>query len=333
MTMHPSPPDERLAAVTLDVLIRHSLVPSADGWAVQVAPGGSTDRTFSVLDPAGTPRLTVRLARPGLADRLRHEQRVLNELARAPQNVALDLPGEDLVTVAPAPCEITLVEDDALPERWLLSHEHMPGSPAPITDVSTAAREELGASLAWVHRHQRDGYMIWPSLDVQFGTRADAYHARLVTLRRYTAAQGLLPEADRLLDRLAGAELPVSAGWQETDFFLCHGDLSIGNILWHGESVRLIDWEFARDGDAAEDIAYLVAEQNLTPDVVAEIAEAYVDASGDPWAFARLPTWLPLVALDAALWWADYHLAQGEDPLAQVDVSSRLERASEFLKG
>src|SRR5690606_27891591 len=106
MTMHPSPPDERLAAVTLEVLIRHSLVPSDPGWSVQVAPGGSTDRTFSVLDSAGTPRLTVRLARPGLADRLRHEQRVLNELAREPQNVALDLPGEDLVTVAPAPCEI-----------------------------------------------------------------------------------------------------------------------------------------------------------------------------------------------------------------------------------
>jgi Ser/Thr protein kinase RdoA (MazF antagonist) len=318
MTLYPAPPDAQLAGLTLDVLVRHGLVPADAGWRAQVAPGGSTDRTFSVLDPSGTPRLTVRLARPGLADRLRHERQVLDELAGLP---------------SPAPRDITLIEDAALPERWLLGHAHMPGAPAPVSHVSPAARERLGSCLAWVHRHQRDGFMIWPSLEEQRGTRADLYHARLDTLRRYQTGQGLLPAVVPMLDRLARADLPASAGWLESQFFLCHGDLSIGNILWDGDDVYLIDWEFARDGDAAEDIAYLVAEQDLPPDLVAEIAEAYVDTGGDPWAFARLPAWLPLVALDAALWWADYHLAQGDDPLTHPDVRSRLERARWYLGG
>jgi Ser/Thr protein kinase RdoA (MazF antagonist) len=284
-----------------------------------------------VTDPAGEPRLTVRLARPGLVDHLRDERRILDELSSTIAPGPANLSGGE-----PIPCltprGITLIEDDALPERWLLAHEHLPGQPAPIAGVSDVARERLGGCLAWVHRHRREGFTIWPSLEVQHGTRTDLFHARLATLRRYRAAESL-PDAAALLDRLAGMKLPASAGWHEMEFALCHGDLSIGNILWDGEAVALIDWEFARDGDGAEDIAYLAAEQDLAPDMIGEIAEAYVDAGGDPWAFARLPAWLPLVALDAALWWADYHLAQGSDPVVQPDVMDRLKRAQRFLQG
>ncbi len=332
MNRYPAPPDEPLAALILDTLARHRLVPVEPGWRVKVAPGGSTDRTFSVLDPAGEPQLTIRLARPGLTDRLRHERRVLDELTSTIAPAPIDLPGGDEPIPCLTPRDIALIEDDALPERWLLAHEHLPGQPAPVASVSDAARERLGGCLAWVHRHRRDGFMIWPSLDVQYGTRAELFSARLDTLRRYRAS-GLIPGVAELLDRLAGSELPLNAGWHETDFALCHGDLSIGNILWDGDAVALIDWEFARDGDAAEDIAYLVSEQDLAPAKIGEIAESYVDAGGDPWAFARLPAWLPLVALDAALWWADYHLAQGADPLIEPNVTSRLARAREYFSG
>jgi Ser/Thr protein kinase RdoA (MazF antagonist) len=331
MTRYPAPPDDRLASLILDVLIRHHRVPSNPGWKARVAPGGSTDRTFSVTDPAGVPRLTVRLARPGLVDHLRDERRILDELSGTIAPGPIDLSGGE-----PIPCltsrEVALIEDDALPERWLLAHQHLPGQPSPIVHVSDAARERLGGCLAWLHRHRREGFTIWPSLEVQRGTRVELFHARLATLRRYRAAEKL-PDAAALLNRLADITLPASAGWQETDFALCHGDLSIGNILWDGDAVALIDWEFARDGDAAEDIAYLVAEQELASETVGEIAEAYVDAGGDPWAFARLPAWLPLVALDAALWWADYHLAQGADPVTHPDVRDRLKRAQGYVPG
>lgn len=320
MTHVPALPAARVARLLLDVLIRHGRVPGDSGWRAEIAPGGSTDRTFSVIDPRGEPRLTVRLARPGLADRLRHEQRLLRELAR----------DSDFASVRPTPVDVHLIEDDALPERWLLVHEHLAGHPAPVAEVPALARERLGACLAWVHGHPRDTYTIWPSLAGVRGTRADLYRARFDTLRRYRATR-LLPDAAGLLDRLLATDLPASAGWQERDFAICHGDLSIGNILWNGDAVALIDWEFARDGDPAEDIAYITAEQNLSPGLIAEIAEAYVAADGDPWAFARLPVWLPLVALDAALWWADYHLAQGGDPAGQRDVAARLALARAYL--
>ncbi len=322
MTHLPTRPDDQLAALVLAVLTRHGRVPDESGWYAQVAPGGSTDRTISVLDSTGAPQLTARLARPGFVDRLRHERSILQELDR------------DAAAIAPhpSPRDVALIEDDALPERWLLVHEHMPGEPAALAEVSTAARERLGECLALIHGHSRAGFTIWPSLDVEHGTRADLYRARLDTLRRYQSALGLLPDATGLIALLAGVDLPQSAGWHERDFVLCHGDLSIGNILWDGDAVALIDWEFARDGDPAEDIAYLVAEQSVTPDRIADIAESYVAAAGDPWSFARLPVWLPLVALDAALWWADYYLAHGVDPVGQPAVITRLSRAQELLR-
>ncbi len=114
------------------------------------------------------------------------------------------------------------------------------------------------------------------------------------------------------------------AGWDEPAFSLLHGDLSAGNILWDEGRPTLIDWEFARDGDPAEDLAYLTSEAGLTPDELADIAEGYVAAGGEAWAFARVPAWLPLVRLDAALWWADYWLDRGVDPLATDEVRARM---------
>ncbi|HYI14068.1 MAG TPA: hypothetical protein VEX37_01670, partial [Thermomicrobiales bacterium] len=136
MNLYPAPPDERLAALILDVLTRHGLVPAELGWRTNVAPGGSTDRTFSVLDPAGEPQLTVRLARPGLVDRLQHERRVLDELSTTLAPGPIDLAGDDTIPCL-TPRQISLIEDDALSEYWLLAHEHMPGSPAPVTGVSS----------------------------------------------------------------------------------------------------------------------------------------------------------------------------------------------------
>jgi Ser/Thr protein kinase RdoA (MazF antagonist) len=320
MTAFPPAPNAQQTGWLLEVLVRQGQVPDQPGWRAEVAPGGSTDRTFRVIDPVGVPRLSARLARPGLAEHLRHEQRTL-----------LELVGETTLSVAcSSPQDVVLIEDDTLAERMVLVHAHMPGQPHPLGGVTPDARERLGSCLAWVHGHQRESYMIWPSLESQFGTRADLYHDRLATLRRYQSVKWLA-DAGTLLDRLADATLRANAGWQERDFSLCHGDLSIGNLLWEGDALALIDWEFARDGDPAEDIAYLVSEQNLPPDQVAELAEGYVGADGDPWAFARLPAWLPLVALDAALWWADYHLAHGADPARLPDVIARLDRARTFL--
>jgi aminoglycoside phosphotransferase (APT) family kinase protein len=304
------------AVTLLDTLQRHEVLPDSRGWRVIPAPGGTSERTFSLLDPSGIPTLTVRLARLGLGSRLQQEEAVLRELASEARGWT--------------PTRITRIEDAALPEGQLLVHEHLSGEPALLVTAGEAAREAFATCLAWVHQHPRTAYMIWPDTDLREGTRASCFHDRLATLRRYASAQADLPCVPDLLQHLDSAQLPGSAGWHESGFALLHGDLSLGNILWEGDHVALIDWEFARDGDPAEDLAYLIADQDIAPDIIAELADTYVGAGGDPWAFARLPVWLPLVALDAALWWADFWLQQGE-PATHPTVLTRLERARRYV--
>jgi Ser/Thr protein kinase RdoA (MazF antagonist) len=306
---------QSLAQVVHGALERHGVLSPGNGWRVELAPAGSTDRTFRVLDPAGRPAYTARLARPGLAHELLHEEAVLRELAVA---------GREWT-----PRQIRRIDDTTLPEGHLLLHEHMPGTPRRLE--TTAAAASLGEALAWVHGHLRPGYVLWPSLDLRHGTRADAIRARMATLRRYQAARASLPDTERLLQRIATVDLPPDAGWSEPGFALLHGDLSVGNILWDEDRVSLIDWEYARDGDPAEDLAYLIAEQDAAPDVVAELADIYVVVGGDPWALARMPVWLPLVALDAALWWADYRLQRGDDPATDSQIERRLRQATRYL--
>jgi Ser/Thr protein kinase RdoA (MazF antagonist) len=306
-----------LSGTILDVLKRHAVIGTDHGWRVTLAAGGTTDRTFSVSDPRGKPVHTVRLSRPGFGEWLLREESVLRDL------------GDEGSSCVPS--GVRRIEDIALPEGQMLVHEHVGGQPSHLATPGDDAVESLAQCLAWVHGHPRPGFMIWPSLDVRHGTRAACYHARLASLRRYDSAQGVLPDVDPLLRRIEALDLPPSAGWDEPGFALIHGDLSAGNILWQDDGgVALIDWEFSRDGDPAEDLAYLIAEQDLSPATVSDLADAYASASGDPWTLARMPAWLPLVALDAALWWADYFLRHGQ-PVKHPDVTTRLERGLRYL--
>lgn len=269
------------------------LLPSEAGWCARIAPGGSTDRTFTILSPDGTPTFTARLARTGLEDWLRREEEVLRELAESGS--------------VWSPIRVTRIDAGGALPADLLVHEHMPGSNDSADAVSLAARERLGEALAWVHRHPRDGYMIWPSLESRYGTRAENFRARIASLFRYRSASAQ-PETVARIAALeaASTDLPPENGWHDIGFALIHGDLSSGNILWDGDAVHLIDWEFARDGDPAEDLAYLITEGKFSLETFVDIAEAYVAAGGEPWALARVSAWLPLVTLDAELWWADW---------------------------
>ncbi|HUG15385.1 MAG TPA: phosphotransferase [Thermomicrobiales bacterium] len=308
-----------LPGLVLDALVRSHVIAGPDGWRVAALSGGTTSRTFSVLDPDGRPVYIARLARPGCGDWLRQEEAVLREL------------GDDPAGCAPA--GVARIDDPALPEGQLLVHQHVAGAAASLVSLGSATLEALAACLAWVHGHARDGYMLWPSLAVQRGARADCYRARIATLRQHSAASALQPEVDDLLARVTALDLPASAGWDETSFALIHGDLSNGNILLRNDgSVTLIDWEYARDGDPAEELAYLIAEHDLAPDIVADLADAYASAGGDPWTLARMPVWLPYVALDSALWWAGYLRRHGLS-LDDARVHDRLEQARRYLGG
>jgi Ser/Thr protein kinase RdoA (MazF antagonist) len=301
MTTSSAPPDEQTLLATLR---RANLVPDTAGWRVARLPGGANSRVYAVHAPSGEPTLTVRRARAGQAQLLDREAWALTTLG-----------GRGGCYPWPA----QRVGD-------LLVHGWVSGAIADLTSVSASARATLGRCLANLHGHPRPDYTIWPSPLQRHGTRRDLYHARLATIERYAALRGpLAARAQPLLDGLRAAPL-TDASWQIARFTILHGDLSVGNLLWRGEHVTLIDWEFTRDGDPAEDLAYLLAEQPLPAAQQAQLTDAYRAAGGDPSTLARLPAYLPLVALDAALWWAD-HLGSADAP----EVVERLERAERWL--
>lgn len=276
-------------------LRRQELVGEGAGWRAEVAPGGRNDRVSVVYSPDGAPVWTVRLPREGFGWRLRSEVVLLSQLA-----------GSGL---ACAPRRPTIVSAPELPEGEALVHAWVPGEPAPLAEAGDRARETLGICLARLHANTRRAYTIWPEISSRSGTRRDAYAARLGTLRRYRGYDGGLgAELDgRISAALAEARQPLlpGEGWEGREFSLIHGDLSAGNILWSGDAVRLIDWEYVRFGDPAEDLAYLLSEQPIGADAWAQVVAGYLSGGGDPLTIARVARYRILTALDATLWWAD----------------------------
>jgi hypothetical protein len=167
-------------------------------------------------------------------------------------------------------------------------------------------------------------------------------------LARLAAKHG--PRAVALLRRLRQApyrrELPRLREAWEREARLVHGDARAENFLLasgdgpRGDllNVRLVDWELARRGDPAWDVAYALADaarfaclERLPPETVrawaGELARAYARAGGTalPRVPAALPHALALSAFESALARAPTGLAttlmdaaSGSTPLAQA---------------
>ncbi|RIK46721.1 MAG: hypothetical protein DCC58_02265 [Chloroflexi bacterium] len=302
-------------------LQRQGLADAQPGWQAEIVPGGLNSRVWLVRAPDGRPVWTVRMARPRLEWRLRHELVVLMQLA-----------GTGSACVPRRP---TIVGDPHVPGGELLVHAWSPGEPAPLAQVSDRARETLGMCLARLHAHSRRAFTIWPDIVGRPGSRRDAYGARLGALRRYnTYSGGISEEIDRRLAAVLQTlrrSPPAGQGWEAREFSLLHGDLSAGNVLWQGEAVRLIDWEYVRTGDPAEDLAYLTTEQVLDTTSWNDLARGYISAGGDLRTLERVPRYRPLVALDAALWWADYLFSRRLPAATRPEVLHRLVLAETFV--
>lgn len=91
-----------------------------------------------------------------------------------------------------------------------------------------------------------------------------------------------------------------------------HGDLVAANVLWPpGGGPVLIDWEFARMGDPAEDLAYLAELNGLPGPALDAVLEGY----GAPGMAARVEAWRGLVGADAAGWYLAHGMPDAAAPL------------------
>lgn len=307
----------------IEALADAGIVSRQREWEAVPAGGGLSQRAYLVRRSGQTPEWTIRLAMPGRAWRLTRQHELLEALKG---------------TCACVPDSARLLQTNTLPEGVLFLQRYVTGAAIALPAVSNEARAALAACLACLHTQSRVNYTIWPDLQPTTGTRADLFRERLEAVAHHaTFTSGLgderHPRVQELYGRLSSVRLPDDQGWNDTGFSQLHGDLTLGNMIWTGESVTLIDWEYARDGDPAEELAYLFTEQPVSEMMIAAFHEEYVAAGGDPGATSRAAWYAPLVALDSALWWGDYHVNLGNDPSQAGEVLDFIAIAEASLRG
>ena len=61
----------------------------------------------------------------------------------------------------------------------------------------------------------------------------------------------------------------------------CHGDLAPDNLVYDGERVHIVDWEYAGMGDRYFDLANFSVNHDFDEDADRELLVAYFGAAGD----------------------------------------------------
>lgn len=182
-------------------------------------------------------------------------------------------------------------------------------------DLSAATPEDLeklGSVVAWVHDRPTTELVDGPSTPAHIVSYA---HDRLRSIMATTdwirdplpaPIQADLRRAAESVQLRLQAQLDTSSFSTGEALALLHGDIGPGNVLWGPEPV-LIDWEYARLGDPADEIAYTFDQNGLTIAQREAFWRGYHDgASGDRRLadiVDRVSWWEPLTLLGSTLWW------------------------------
>lgn len=195
-----------------------------------------------------------------------------------------------LAVLAGAPWAPVLVDHGP---GWMRS-TRLPGTPRAIAAVTRAEAAGLGAVLRAAHETRREptgGLWTWAE---EAGTLADYRRRRAEDTERVLEGG---PDAGLALRALEAAGPPGDPA--AAPFRMLHGDLVEANVVWGRDGPGLVDWEFWRMGDPAEDIAYLIEANGLPDAVAAGVLEGY----GLPGMDARAASWRALTAADAGAWY------------------------------
>ena len=192
-------------------------------------------------------------------------------------------------------------------EPGLLVSSRMPGAPRALAALGAGEARALGAVLRAVHDTRRagEGGLWW-------------WTGPAATLAGYRAgrvedAEGALggTRHEGLAARAAAAGAPPDAEEGPEPFRLLHGDLVEANIVWDGSTPALVDWEFCRMGDPAEDLAYVIEVNAIPPAPAAALLRGY----GPPAMDRRVDAWRGLVAADAGAWYLAEEMEAEAAPL------------------
>ncbi|WP_413722433.1 phosphotransferase [Sodalis sp. RH23] len=259
----------RKSSVSLDVLLTQ--VPAMNVAGRRVAPvHGLTGASWRVSAAGGD--LIAREATPS--------ERLLGVDRRREYRLLRRLPAG---TPAPKPLAGTA--------QWLLLEWLAGECLTPAGWQAAVAGGQLAAVLAQLHRGPRHGYPI-------------ALRARYAAYWQASDPARRCPAWLRLQQRFMRAKMPAP---------LCcaplHMDIHPGNVLRAPDGgLRLIDWEYAGDGDIALELAALFRGNGLDEGLQADFLRAYQAGSSSPgYATAvlrrRIAAWAPWVDYLMLMWY------------------------------
>ena len=192
--------------------------------------------------------------------------------------------------------------------------QFLPGPPRDLASIPLPEIERLGTVLAWVHGRSIDDLAPWlgpvESISASTQGRLQSILSGMAWVRD--------PLTGPIQAALRGAAQWVEESWEvwrETESFrteeplaLLHGDPGPGNILW-GPDPMLIDWEYTRLGDPADEIAYLFDQNGLGAPQREAFWQGYgrnTDRRPQLTAVtARAEWWEPVTLLGSTLWWVE----------------------------
>jgi hypothetical protein len=199
-----------------------------------------------------------------------------------------------------------------------------------LNAVSQQDMQRLGALVQRLHALSVDDLDEWTGSDRGLPTYAEErWRSHLVSRlpsirdplpgalqRRLRAAVGLVSDA---MEQLTG----LADGGGDESLVLLHADLSGANVVWAAHPV-LIDWEYARLGDRADEVGYLFTQNDLGESHRAAFWRGY----GAPVAseklgrvIRRVRLWEPMTLLGSIMWWLDaWSRAEGV-PSVKSDLS------------
>jgi thiamine kinase-like enzyme len=124
--------------------------------------------------------------------------------------------------------------------------------------------------------------------------------------------------------------------WNQNEFSLCHGDIGVYNVLWTDHNLYLIDWDDARFGDPADDIAYIFAINKVSTHWQDVFLNTYIHAAKAKDIRSRIETYLLKNYLFDVVWAIGKLLEEKEDrsliKLAQGEYQIKYEKRLAALK-
>ena len=235
-------------------------------------------------------------------------------------------------------------------ERPAMCLEFLEGEARVLHDAPAGDLEALGNAVGELHGSELDPDLLRdarPVADATYGQELLAWSERELVLKRFPVS-GL----ERRTREGAAAALGVAAASleragtiqhfaQRGSWSLLHGDLVHQNIVWGaGGTPRFIDWEDARIGDPAQELAYIVGEADLNDSQQDQLWCGYAASRPDAdldGIRLRMAVWGPIVATASIRWWLDrvVRIRQGEENAAMAgrplsfhtaELDARLER-------